>query len=52
MRGEIERRAHSRCEYCLAPQQITGIVFHLEHIIPRKHGGADDLSNRRGGGGE
>ena len=46
MRGEIERRAHRRCEYCLAPQQITGIVFHLEHIIPRKPGGVDDLSNR------
>ena len=46
MRGEIERRAHGRCEYCRAPQRITGVVFHLEHIVPRKRGGAGDLSNR------
>lgn len=46
MRRLVERRAHGRCEYCRAPQRITGIVYHLEHIVPLRCGGTDDVSNR------
>lgn len=41
----VTKRADSRCEYCHAPQVVTGITFHVEHIIPRARGGADDRSN-------
>lgn len=46
VRRRAERRAHSRCEYCHAPQQVCGYRFHLEHVIPVAEGGSDDLSNR------
>jgi hypothetical protein len=45
MRRQVERRAQGRCEYCRAPQRVTGIVFHIEHIVPFCCGGANALSN-------
>ncbi len=39
------RRARSRCEYCRAPQVITGVTFHVEHIIPVIRGGIDNRAN-------
>lgn len=44
-RKTIEERALRRCEYCLAPQNITGYSFHIEHIVPRAKGGKNELSN-------
>ncbi|MEI9894441.1 MAG: HNH endonuclease signature motif containing protein [Chthoniobacter sp.] len=41
----VTERAESRCEYCLAPQVITGVTFHIEHIIPRTQEGADSRAN-------
>jgi hypothetical protein len=38
--------AGGKCEYCRAPQSVCGYVFHLEHVIARRAGGSDDLSNR------
>lgn len=38
-------RARNRCEYCHLPQDVSELLFHVEHIIPRQHGGADDLDN-------
>jgi HNH endonuclease len=35
-----------RCEYCHAPQGVSGYRFHLEHIVPVTAGGSDVLSNR------
>lgn len=46
LREKVERRARWRCEYCHAPQRVSGYRFHLEHIIPKFHRGADSLSNR------
>ena len=35
-----------RCEYCHLHQDASPrAVLHIEHIRPRKHGGADDLEN-------
>lgn len=44
-RAQIERRAGERCEYCHAPQRVFNAPFHIEHIVPRSRGGADDPTN-------
>ena len=45
-RREVRRRADNRCEYCCLRQEALPFsTFHVEHIIPRQHGGADDLGN-------
>jgi len=41
----VTERARARCEYCRAPQVITGTAYHIEHIIPLAQDGADDPSN-------
>ena len=45
LRELVRSRAGSRCEYCLLPQQFSQLQFHVEHIIPRQHGGADNAEN-------
>lgn len=44
-RDRVERRAGRRCEYCRAPQPVTGVRYHLEHVFPESLGGTDDLDN-------
>lgn len=44
-RALVAQRAGRACEYCKAPNHITGYRFHVEHIVPRHHAGTDDLSN-------
>jgi 5-methylcytosine-specific restriction endonuclease McrA len=41
----VRRRAGGLCEYCHLPQQFSELRFHIEHIIPRQHGGTDDAEN-------
>lgn len=41
-RERVERRAGRRCEYCRAPQPVTGVRYHLDHILPESLGGTDD----------
>ena len=41
LRTRIEERALGRCEYCQAPQNVCGYLFHLEHIIPIALSGSD-----------
>jgi hypothetical protein len=39
-------RARGRCEYCGLPEHLVPLItFHLEHVIPRQHGGSDDQTN-------
>ena len=45
LRREIAERAKNRCEYCLYPQQATILSHQLDHIIPKQHGGSDELRN-------
>lgn len=45
VRRFVERRAGDRCEYCHAPQLLANSPFHVEHIIPLRHGGADNAEN-------
>jgi len=44
-RERVERRANRKCEYCRAPQPVTGVRYHLDRIIPESLGGTDDLDN-------
>ncbi len=41
----VAARAGGACEYCRLLQAATGVLFHLEHIIPRSHGGETVLQN-------
>jgi 5-methylcytosine-specific restriction endonuclease McrA len=46
VRDLVRRRAGDRCEYCqLKQEHLPFATFHVEHIIPRKHGGDDNPSN-------
>ncbi len=45
-RTRVRERAGQRCEYCGLHQDDSPLaVLHIEHIIPKKHGGSDDLEN-------
>ncbi len=45
-RNHVCHRAGFRCEYCgLHQDQSPLAAFHIEHILPRKHGGSDDVDN-------
>jgi 5-methylcytosine-specific restriction endonuclease McrA len=41
----VRSRAGGLCEYCHLPQQFSELRFHVEHIIPRQHGGKDAADN-------
>ena len=45
LRKLVRARAAARCEYCHLSQQFSELQFHVEHIIPRQHGGPDDAQN-------
>ena len=46
MRRMVRRRASDRCEYCgIEQEHVSFSSFHVEHVIPRQHGGSDDPSN-------
>jgi 5-methylcytosine-specific restriction endonuclease McrA len=45
-KAQVRARAGHRCEYCQLRQQDSPLArLHVEHVIPRKHGGGDDLDN-------
>jgi 5-methylcytosine-specific restriction endonuclease McrA len=41
----VRQRAHNCCEYCGISQEDEPLIFHVEHVIPRKHQGADSADN-------
>ena len=41
----IRQRAGGCCEYCRLRQDYDFLPQHIDHIIARKHGGADDPTN-------
>ena len=46
LRAAVRQRAEFRCEYCqLEQEQAPFTGFHVEHVIPRKHGGPTELAN-------
>ena len=45
-RTAIVQRAENRCEYCRLQQTHYSLWLHqIEHIIPKKHFGSDELEN-------
>jgi len=45
LRHLVRRRADDVCEYCGLRQEQEPLPFHVEHIIPRQHRGADTADN-------
>lgn len=45
LRELVRQRAGNCCEYCRLPQEVSELRFHVEHIIPRQHGGSDESEN-------
>ena len=45
LRQLVRTRAAYLSEYCRLSQEFSELRFHIEHIIPRQHGGADDADN-------
>jgi hypothetical protein len=46
IRAQVRERAHNACEYCNLHQDDSPLAaLHLEHVIPKVHGGTDDLGN-------
>ena len=45
-RTQVRERAHNACEYCHLHQNDSPLAaLHIEHIIPKAHGGTDELDN-------
>jgi hypothetical protein len=45
-RTQVRERAQNACEYCHLHQDDSPLAaLHVEHIIPRIHGGTDDSDN-------
>lgn len=43
LRTFVRQRAGHRCEYCHLPEANAGrLLFQIEHIIAKQHGGTDD----------
>lgn len=46
IRTQVRERARNACEYCHLHQDDSPLaVLHVEHIIPKVHGGSDDIEN-------
>ena len=45
LRQTVRARAAYQCEYCRVPQELSELRFHIEHIVPRQHGGGDEVDN-------
>jgi hypothetical protein len=44
-RREVHERAGGCCEYCRLPEADGGVAFHVDHFVPLKHDGTDDMDN-------
>lgn len=45
-RALVRERAGNRCEYCQLHQDDSPLAaLHIEHILPKKHGGSDNINN-------
>lgn len=45
LRLEVAEKSQNRCAYCLSQQDISGIKFTIDHIIPESLGGETEADN-------
>ena len=46
VRAVVRERADNRCEYCQRHQETSPLIrLQIEHVIPIKHAGGDQLDN-------
>lgn len=45
VREQVRQRANRRCEYCGIPEGFSRFKHQVDHTIPPRHGGSDDLAN-------
>jgi hypothetical protein len=45
LRQAVIGAAQGRCAYCLSPEQMMGVAFEVDHIMPRSAGGRTQLDN-------
>ncbi len=45
LREIVAKRSHHRCAYCLTDEQISGVLFTIDHIIPQALGGQTVAEN-------
>ena len=45
LQRRVRERAASRCEYCGIAQAHQDATFHIDHVVPRRAGGATELDN-------
>lgn len=44
-RNLVRQRASGRCEYCGLAEEDDVYAFHIEHVVPMKHGGGSEEGN-------
>ena len=44
-RQQVRHRAGGQCEYCLVHEDDSYVTYQIDHILSRKHGGPNALSN-------
>jgi 5-methylcytosine-specific restriction endonuclease McrA len=45
VRQQVRERAGQRCEYCRLPERFSFQPYQIDHVVARKHGGTDDITN-------
>lgn len=45
VRRTVRQRANQRCEYCLKPDIVSTVPYHVDHIRSTKHGGSSEVQN-------
>jgi hypothetical protein len=45
LRQAVMAAAQGRCAYCLSPEQMMGVAFEVDHVIPRSSEGRTQLDN-------
>lgn len=45
VRRAVRKRADERCEYCLKPDVVSTVPYHVDHIRSLKHGGGSEPEN-------